>query len=289
MASALKVAQAFKPDVLITPNIIYGPFVSMAEALQKPVVTLDFQVNHPTSDFPLFTMEMGKFPKGLNRFFYWLKARLYPKTIKPKFDMMRELCRLPSDRYTDGTRFQIWPHDLPQLCAASPSPFSQPKDWPSQKLMGGWLIEPNEENYTPPPGLAEFLEHRPVYVGFGSMKGSPDFCRTLSTLAIKSLNLAGAKGVLLGGWAGLTRNSLDTTTDEGKRLFQWAEENVFEIDAAPMTGYFRNAQPWCITEARGHSQQAYVLAARQSCVRCRGISRFTVRWFRRRGLGCTWA
>ena len=55
----------------------------------------------------------------------------------------------------------------------------------------------------------------------------------LSTLAIKSLQLAGVRGVLLGGWAGLTRATLDTSTDEGKRLHAWAEENVFEIESCP--------------------------------------------------------
>jgi len=39
--------------------------------------------------------------------------------------------------------------------------------------------------------------------------------------------------VLLGGWADLTRASLDTSTDEGKRLYAWAEENVFEIESCP--------------------------------------------------------
>ncbi|GAB5494123.1 MAG: hypothetical protein Phog2KO_43380 [Phototrophicaceae bacterium] len=57
--------------------------------------------------------------------------------------------------------------------------------------------------------------------------------RGVSTLAIKSLYLAGVKGVLLGGWAGLTRAYLDTSTDEGKRLHAWAEENIFEIDSCP--------------------------------------------------------
>ena len=39
--------------------------------------------------------------------------------------------------------------------------------------------------------------------------------------------------MLLGGWADLTRASLDTSTDEGKRLYAWAEENVFEIESCP--------------------------------------------------------
>ena len=85
MKSALAAAQNFKPDVLVVPNLIYGPFMCIAEALQIPVVTFDLQVNHPTSEYPLFTMEVGKVPKFLNRSLYTIKALVYPKTIKPKF------------------------------------------------------------------------------------------------------------------------------------------------------------------------------------------------------------
>jgi len=233
MKRALAAAQDFKPDVLVVTNVIYGPFMCIAEALCIPVVTFDLQINHPTAEFPLFTMEVGKVPRFLNRSLYKIKAFIYPRTIKPKFDMMREICGLPLDTYTDGSRFEAWPHDLPQICAVSPSLCPQPADWPAQKLMSGWWFLSSGNDYTPPPELVDLLEHRPVYIGFGSMKGNPEFCRTLSTLAIKSLQLAGVRGVLLGGWAGLTRATLDTSTDEGKRLHAWAEENVFEIESCP--------------------------------------------------------
>ena len=233
MMNALAAAQNFKPDVLVVPNLLYGPYMSIAEALKIPVVTFDLQVNHPTSEYPLFTMEVGKVPKFLNRTLYRIKALAYPRTIKPKFDMMREICGLPLDTYTDGSRFKVWPHDLPQICAVSPSLCPQPEDWPAQKFMSGWWFLSSGSDYTPPPELEDFLKHKPVYIGFGSMKGNPEFCKMLSTLAIKSLQLAGVKGVLLGGWAGLTRASLDASTDEGKRLYAWAEENVFEIESCP--------------------------------------------------------
>jgi sterol 3beta-glucosyltransferase len=198
------------------------------------VVTYDLQINNPTSEYPLFTMELGKVPQSFNRTLYRMKALLYPRTVQPRFHQMREICGLPTGTYANGTKFRVWPHDLPQMCAVSPSLCPQPADWPPQKIMSGWWFLPGPaDDYTPPPGLVEFLEHRPVYVGFGSMKGNPEFCSTLSTLAIASLELAGMKGVLLGGWAGLTRDALDTSTEEGRRLHAWAEENVFEIEACP--------------------------------------------------------
>ena len=100
--------------------------------------------------------------------------------------------------------------------------------------MCGWWFLSEDVDYIPPPALDAFLKiNKPVYVGFGSMKGSPDFCRKLSTLAIKGLQLAGVPGVLLGGWAGLSRQALDISTEEGKSLHEWAEKNIFEIDSCP--------------------------------------------------------
>lgn len=233
MESAVTAAKTFKPDVLIVPNLLYGPYMCIAEMLNIPVVTFDLQVNHPTSEYPLFTMEVGKAPNFLNRTLYRIKGRVYPGTIKTKFAMMREICGLPLDTYKDGSPFKVWPHNLPQICAVSPSLCPQPKDWSAQKFMSGWWFLSSGSDYTPPPDLVDFLKHKPVYIGFGSMKANPEFCTMLSTLAIKSLHLAGVKGVLLGGWAGLTRASLDTSTDEGKRLHAWAEKNVFEIESCP--------------------------------------------------------
>jgi sterol 3beta-glucosyltransferase len=233
MRSALVAAQNFRPDVLVVPNLFYGPYMCIAEALQIPVVTFDLQVNHPTSEYPLFTMEMGKVPKFLNRTLYSIKALVYPKTIKPKFDMMREICGLPLQSYTDGSGFDIWPHKLPQICAVSPSLCPLPADWPAQKIMSGWWFLASASSYTAAPELVDFMQHRPVYIGFGSMKGNPEFCTMLSTLAIKSLQISDKKGVLSGGWAGLTRESLDLSTDEGKHLHAWAAENVFEIESCP--------------------------------------------------------
>ena len=115
MKRGFAAAKRFKPDILIVPNLLYGPYMCIAEALKIPVITYDLQINHPTSELPLFTMEVGKVPGFLNRSLYRIKAMVYPKTIKPKFDMMRGICGLSKDTYADGTPFKVWPHDLPQI------------------------------------------------------------------------------------------------------------------------------------------------------------------------------
>ena len=233
MRRAYSAAQEFRPDLLLTPNIIYGPFMSIAEALRIPLVTFDLQINYPTSEYPLFTMQVDKFPKFINRAVYTIKALAYPRTIRSKFDLMRDICGLPRRTYTDGSKFKIWPHNLPQACAVSPSLCPRPSDWPPQKVMTGWWFLESNETYVPDPSLADFMRHQPVYIGFGSMVGNPEFRPMLSTLAITSLREAGTPGVLLGGWAGLSREAIDTSSESGRQLYEWAAANVYEIDSVP--------------------------------------------------------
>jgi len=46
--------------------------MSIAEYLEIPVITFDLQINYPTSELPLFTMEVDKVPSLLNRSLYRL-------------------------------------------------------------------------------------------------------------------------------------------------------------------------------------------------------------------------
>jgi len=56
---------------------------------------------------------VAEFVENLFGALYRMKALLYPRTIRPRFDQMREICGLPTDAYTDGSTFKVWPHDLP--------------------------------------------------------------------------------------------------------------------------------------------------------------------------------
>ena len=52
-------------------------------------------------------------------------------------------------------------------------------------------------------------------------------------MSIKALKIAGKRGILLGGWAGLTAEVLDTATEEGKALKDYAAANIFELPSCP--------------------------------------------------------
>ena len=52
-------------------------------------------------------------------------------------------------------------------------------------------------------------------------------------MAIAALAHAKMRGILLGGWAGLTAAVLDSSTDDGSRLAEYAAANVLELPSCP--------------------------------------------------------
>lgn len=78
-----------------------------------------------------------------------------------------------------------------------------PPDWNANvQVVGQWTLT-TQEDWTPPEALSAFLAQGepPVYIGFGSMTvAHPEqMVRTIST----ALRLAGLRGVMQTGWAGL--------------------------------------------------------------------------------------
>jgi sterol 3beta-glucosyltransferase len=233
VARAFKSAKEFAPDALIVPDIVYGGYVAIAEALRIPVITFGLQINHPTPDYPLFQMRVDSVPRWLNSGLYRLKGFLYPKMWRAQFEAAREIVGINPRFHDDGTKYKIWPHDFPQVCALPTTIFSQPTGWPKHKTVSGSWVLTDDTTYSPPQSLTEFLQKAPVYIGFGSMKSSPEFRMRVSSLVIGALYEADRPGVLLGGWAGLSREALDTSTPRGHELYAWAKRNVYEIQECP--------------------------------------------------------
>jgi sterol 3beta-glucosyltransferase len=100
-------------------------------------------------------------------------------------------------RERERRRWPIW-HGF------SPAVVPRPRDWrPGLGVAGYWW--PHEcPNWEPPARLRDFLASgpEPAFVGFGSMMpGDPE---RLADLAVRALRLAGLRGVVQSGWAGLT-------------------------------------------------------------------------------------
>lgn len=85
----------------------------------------------------------------------------------------------------------------------------RPADWrPGLEVVGYWW-PPRPCGWEPPAELVEFLASGPppVFVGFGSI--APATGERLSEVAAAALRLAGVRGVIQAGWAGLTASGDD--------------------------------------------------------------------------------
>lgn len=113
---------------------------------------------------------------------------------------------------------------IPMLYGFSPTIIPKPADWDEQQqITGYWFLDPPPD-WHPAADLVRFLESGspPVYIGFGSM-GHEDAERQ-THLALKALELAGQRGVLVTGWGGIARFS--------------APPNVFFADDLPHSWLF---------------------------------------------------
>lgn len=230
-----ELAVAFKPDVILHAGFEYGFWASVGEALGVPVVRYDLQPNYPTSEIGFFKKENGQVPAFLSKTAYWMFNKVgISKAQLPRAMELRSVAGLSPEKHPNGSAL-VLPPDLPQLCAISPSFVQQPSDWPDFKEMTGYWQIPPTTAYKPSAELAAFLKAGgpPVYIGFGSMKGNPEFCKQLSTMAIAGLKESNQRGVLLGGWAGLTAQVLDTSTEKGQALKDYAATNVLELSSCP--------------------------------------------------------
>eukprot|EP00931_Biecheleriopsis_adriatica_P027784 TRINITY_DN16642_c0_g1_i1.p1 TRINITY_DN16642_c0_g1~~TRINITY_DN16642_c0_g1_i1.p1 ORF type:complete len:461 (-),score=79.99 TRINITY_DN16642_c0_g1_i1:64-1446(-) len=241
--AGFELAMTFKPDVILHAGFEYGIWASLGEALGIPVVRYDLQPNYPTSQIGFFKKPNGSIPSCFAWLTYWAFNKFaIAKAQRPRAMEIRKLAGLSLETHSDGSKLDL-PPDLPQLCAMSPSFIPQPSDWPAFKEMTGyWVMPPS--SYTPPAELTAFLKAGPppVYIGFGSMKGNPEFCKQLSTMAITALANSKQRGILLGGWAGLTAKVLDTTTAAGKSLAEYAAANIFELPGCPFDWLFPHCQ-----------------------------------------------
>ncbi|GAB2606049.1 glycosyltransferase [Streptomyces capparidis] len=85
----------------------------------------------------------------------------------------------------------------------SPAVVPRPADWREGLHVAGYWWPHQCPRWSPPAELADFLEAgpAPVFVGFGSMM--PGDAEQLSATAARALRLAGLRGVVQSGWAGL--------------------------------------------------------------------------------------
>jgi UDP:flavonoid glycosyltransferase YjiC (YdhE family) len=94
------------------------------------------------------------------------------------------------------------------LYGFSPSVVARPSDWESRiHITGYWFLD-EAQDWSPPPGLPEFLDagERPIYIGFGSMGNRKP--EEVTRIVLEALAQTGQRAVVASGWGGLSRQDL---------------------------------------------------------------------------------
>ena len=182
----------------------------------------------PTRAFPMFWLPFRSSPGGgYNYLTHTLVSRvLWLSVGGPTTNKWRTRLGLPVWRSEAEMHNYARSLGTPSLYGYSLSVLPKPPDWDEyQHITGYWFLDAQPDwPLRAPADLLHFLENGPppVYVGFGSM--SPENPERQTRLALRALEIAGQRGVLLTGWGGLTRLA--------------TPPNVFFVDNAPHAWLF---------------------------------------------------
>jgi UDP:flavonoid glycosyltransferase YjiC (YdhE family) len=176
-----------------------------------PSCLAHLQPQAPTTEFPSFNLPPWlSFGGRLNRLTHTLAEKIMWRVMGSVYNRWRQntLGFPPLAEYA-LTHFRAT--RVPAFYAYSPAVLPKPHDWPARcHVTGYWFLE-TPASFQPPPALLRFLEAGPppVYIGFGSTVSKDP--RRLTETALAALQLAGQRGILLSGWAGLSSAKLPET------------------------------------------------------------------------------
>lgn len=209
MADAWAAAQDFDPELIIYhPKTLSGYHI--AEKLGIPVIlSMVLPSYTPTREFanPLINRDLGGW---LNKQTYKIMPLVSMPYIGVINDFRQELGLAKVGRFFNET---VLPDGspVPTLYGYSPHIVPRPADWPDSAAASGYWFLEAQERWTPPAGLARYLEAgpAPVYIGFGSMAGTQP--ERLAAAAVEALLQSGQRGLLASGWGGLSAADLPAT------------------------------------------------------------------------------
>jgi sterol 3beta-glucosyltransferase len=198
--------------------------LDFAEGRNIPAVYAPLHAMHPTRAFPSpFFAPLGpRLDSALNPLTYCFIRGMPWQIFRPVLNRWRQRAGLRPHGRTGYFRWMRARH-IPVVCGFSREVLPEPADWPGhQRVTGYWFWD--EPRWQPPAALEAFLAAGPppVSIGFGSMDDQ-DPAR-LTRVAVQALNLAGQRGILIGGSGGLGGGDLP--------------DNVYRVEAVPHSWLF---------------------------------------------------
>lgn len=262
---------AFKPDLVLWSSLIAGFAVGWAKSRGVPDISVALQPQTaPSNEFkpimfqrvpvdpdqPIMSLWLMQAQAEANRYFTtydWVEGswkEFGPVDPEKAIAACVEYgCALPEQTFDE--LFNIEASVLIKLCAFSTSFWAPPKEWPQGgikpehggiEVVGRWLINKDVQGEMAATGNSSFFGNNqvavdffkagemPVYLGWGSMLVYSK--EWMTQLAVRSLKLAGQRGIIVGGWAAVSIDCLDTA-DDCEELKEYCKDNVLFLQSAP--------------------------------------------------------
>ncbi|MEV4502176.1 glycosyltransferase [Streptomyces klenkii] len=183
----------------------------LTEATGIPSLGAYLQPTAPTGDFPPVVTSSRSLGRLANRATGRLALRMADRVFERAVTELRHRLQLPPLSPSAMRRRQEQAN-WPVLHGFSTALVPRPSDWRSGlEVVGTWWPHHDAAQQLP-TALEDFLHAgpRPVLIGFGSMAAGDG--ERLSEIAVRALRLAGLRGVLQGGSAGLAAAADDVLT-----------------------------------------------------------------------------
>jgi len=247
-----KSCSEFKPDLLIWTSLMGGE-VSVFKQLcpDVPDMLAAYQPHCvATNHIQSINMQRLELEPGQPLLFTWVLES--QSAAAGMFQACQEQLKKGEEPYImhtpqvvyEGT-FNLEEQPTPKLMAYSPSWWPAYDDWPKKNLhiTGNWKIPKEVQEEAALKGgtlfdaggqhqvCTDFINggEKPVYIGWGSMMVYSK--EHMARLAVGALKEAGKRGIIVGGWAELSEESLGG--DEHEELKAFSRNNVLFLKSAP--------------------------------------------------------
>ncbi|VEU35475.1 unnamed protein product [Pseudo-nitzschia multistriata] len=237
--------ESFNPTVVLAGGISTPKGLLYSFDKTIPYISVDLQVVLPLSDKA--PVGLPKLPFGTNKLWVSLLLQKATSAMAARKKIIKEVLDIDMDgkyekpaHYTLFTDIPSFPS--PHFYGVSTTVITEHPEWPKENFYpcGFFTIgEQRQEQLMKDESkgyefgsetcneLTEFLAagSPPVYLGWGSiMCNSPQW---MVSLALEALQHVGARGVLLGGWAGLSEAYIPD------HLKNFCKKNVIFVSSAP--------------------------------------------------------
>jgi len=248
LQAQLREVRDFRPDVLLTVGHEMTQACAIGHALNLPVVLCHLTAAMPTAMEPSMVGEPPWLPGWCHLLAWRIMTYLFLAGSKDGKHpaLIEELpeCEPYLIRNLEQQEIQMYGAGVLHLTGVSRAVVTPKPDWPCQPtLTGFWVVGCEEQERHMSTGnksfggtsrevLEGFLKRGepPVYMGWGSMLAVS--AEHMACLAVRSLKIAGNRGIVLGGWAGLSKQCLLGQPDS-QELLAYVSESVLFVPTAP--------------------------------------------------------